>query len=138
MADRAAAADWVAGRFAGWGEGRMASWSVRDASSGELLGSAALRGLDHPSAWGVASYWVRAAHRGQGVAPQALTAAARFAFGALGLHRVALFHAMANTASCRVAEKAGYLLEGMLRQSFVYGDGKRYDEHLHARLATDR
>ena len=27
--------------------------------------------------------------------------------------------------------------EGTLRQSYVYGDGQRYDEHLHARLASD-
>ena len=44
---------------------------------------------------------------------------------------------MANPASCAVALRAGYPLEGLLRQSFVYGDGQRYDEHLHARLVTD-
>ncbi|WP_223884412.1 GNAT family N-acetyltransferase [Micromonospora craniellae] len=43
----------------------------------------------------------------------------------------------ANPASCRVAERAGYPVEGTLRESHRYGDGRRYDEHLHARLATD-
>jgi RimJ/RimL family protein N-acetyltransferase len=36
-----------------------------------------------------------------------------------------------------VAEKAGFLWEGTLRQAYVYGDGMRYDDHLHARLASD-
>jgi hypothetical protein len=36
-----------------------------------------------------------------------------------------------------VALKAGYPVEGTLRQSYIYGDGRRYDEHLHARLASD-
>ncbi|MDQ1615779.1 MAG: hypothetical protein QOJ60_1718, partial [Actinomycetota bacterium] len=52
--------------------------------------------------------------------------------------RVELYHAVANPASCRVAEKVGFRHEGTLRQSYVYGDGTRHDEHLHARLAGDR
>ncbi|MEK8106761.1 GNAT family protein [Micromonospora sp. M12] len=61
-----------------------------------------------------------------------------WAFADLGLHRVELCHAVANPASCRVADRAGYPAEGTLRESYRYGDGRRYDEHLHARLATDR
>jgi RimJ/RimL family protein N-acetyltransferase len=66
-----------------------------------------------------------------------VAAATRWAFGALDLVRIELCHAVVNPASCRVATKAGYRLEGTLRQSYVYGDGRRYDEHLHARLAGD-
>jgi len=33
--------------------------------------------------------------------------------------------------------RRGYLIEGTARQSFIYGDGLRHDEHLHARLASD-
>jgi RimJ/RimL family protein N-acetyltransferase len=58
--------------------------------------------------------------------------------GPLRLHRIELCHAVANPASCRVADRAGYRAEGTLRESYRYGDGRRYDEHLHARLATDR
>ena len=46
-------------------------------------------------------------------------------------------HAVANPASCRVAEKAGFRLEGVLAQSHRYGDGVYHDEHLHARLAVE-
>ena len=48
------------------------------------------------------------------------------------------YHAVANPASCKVALRAGFPLEGLLRQSFVYGDGQRYDEHLHARRHSPR
>ena len=44
---------------------------------------------------------------------------------------------MENEASCRLALRCGYLLEGTARQSYVYGDGLRHDEHLHGRLAAD-
>jgi RimJ/RimL family protein N-acetyltransferase len=53
------------------------------------------------------------------------------------MHRVELGHAVANTASCRVAEKAGFRLEGTLREANRIAEGFA-DEHLHARLATDR
>ena len=48
-----------------------------------------------------------------------------------------LYHAVDNPASCRVAVKAGFVLEGRPRESFRYGDGQLHDEHLHGRLATD-
>ena len=44
---------------------------------------------------------------------------------------------MENTASGRVAEKAGFTREGRLRRSFRYGDGVKPDELLWARLAGD-
>jgi RimJ/RimL family protein N-acetyltransferase len=134
--DRAAAARWVAGRAAGWRDGVMASWSVRDATTGWLLGSVAVKDLDRNPGTGVASYWVRAEERGQGVAGQALAAATRFSHAVLGLHRVELYHAVANEASCRVAGSAGFALEGLLRGSRRLPDGIT-DEHLHARLAPD-
>ena len=75
--------------------------------------------------------------RGRGYATEAVTLATAWAFGEFSLIRIELAHAVTNTASCAVASRAGYALEGVLRQSFVYGDGERYDEHLHARLASD-
>ena len=44
---------------------------------------------------------------------------------------------MENVASARVAEKAGFLLEGRLRRSYRYGDGVKHDELLWARLSDD-
>ncbi|MBM0226456.1 GNAT family N-acetyltransferase [Micromonospora sp. ATA51] len=72
-----------------------------------------------------------------GIASAAVTALTTWAFAQLPLHRIELCHAVANRASCRVAARAGYPAEGTLRESYRYGDGRRYDEHPHARLATD-
>ncbi len=63
-------------------------------------------------------------------------AVSRWAFDALDLHRIELCHSISNPASCRVAEKAGYRMEGLLRGSFRYADGW-HDEHLHSRVADD-
>ena len=77
------------------------------------------------------------AARGRNVAARALGALTEWAFSKLGLHRIELVHSVANQASCRVADKAGYLAEGTKRQQTLHADGW-HDMHLHARLRTDR
>ena len=57
-------------------------------------------------------------------------------FETAGLHRIVLAHSTRNNASCRVASKAGYLLEGTCRSDLLHSDGW-HDMHLHARLASD-
>ncbi|MEH0936985.1 GNAT family N-acetyltransferase [Micromonospora psammae] len=101
----------------------------------DLLGSVSLNRIHDGDA--SIGYWTVPAARGRGVASTAVTALTAFAFGRLALHRIELCHAVANPASCRVAVRAGYPVEGTLRESYRYGDGRRYDEHLHARLVTD-
>ena len=125
---------WIAERSA-WTD-EHASWVVRDLD-GTLVGQVSLHQIDAHSGSAEVGYWLTGAGRGRGIATAALAAAARFAFDVLELARVELFHAVENEASCRVALRAGFLLEGTARQSFVYGDGLRHDEHLHARLAVD-
>jgi RimJ/RimL family protein N-acetyltransferase len=134
--DLDAARAW-ARRGADWSSGDHATFAVHDATSGRLLGNVSLHQVDHEQADAEIGYRVAPWARGQGVATAAVAAASRWAFGALDLVRIELCHATVNPASCRVALKAGYPLEGTLRQSYVYGDGRRYDEHVHARLASD-
>jgi RimJ/RimL family protein N-acetyltransferase len=124
-------------RGADWSDGTHVTLSVLDATTGRLLGNVSLHKIDREQQDAEIGYRVAPWARGRGVASGSVAAATRWAFGALDLVRVEAFHAVANPGSCRVAEKAGYLLEGTLRQSFVYGDGVRHDEHLHARLASD-
>ena len=116
---------------------------------GELVGSMMLKGYTSspsPAAnhggTGEAGYWILPEWRGRGAAPSALVALGRWAFrppadGGLGLRRIELRHSVANPASCRVAEKAGYAHEGTLRDAVRCADGAWHDEHLHARLFGD-
>jgi len=133
-ADLSGARTWVE-RRGDWSGGDHASFAVTDPATGTLLGSVSLhRTHDTDASIG---YWTVAPARGRGIASRAVATATGWAFNQLGLQRVELCHAVANPASCRVAERAGYPLEGTLRQSHRYGDGRRYDEHIHGRLATD-
>ncbi len=73
--------------------------------------------------------------RGRGVATAALDALTAWAFGE-GLQRLSLLIAVSNPASSRVAEKAGYTLEGVLRSKHQK-NGRREDMQTWSRLSTD-
>jgi len=115
-----------------WTAETRACWAVTD-HAGTRLGRMSLRtvlGLGT----GEVGYWVLPAARGAEVAPRAVRAASAWALGDLGLHRIELVHSVANQASCRVAAKAGYELEGTMRSALLHADGW-HDMHLHAKIA---
>ena len=127
------AAERVAGDAAHWAAGTRAELGVRDATTGELLGIVGLYRMSTTDAevgWATA-----AAARGQGVAAEAVAALCRWGFGALGLARLEAQVAVGNWGSRRVAEKAGFLLEGTRRQAAA--PGGRADCWLYGRLPGD-
>ena len=87
----------------------------------------------HGTAW--MSYWLAAHARGRGLASAALAALSGQCF-ALGLHRLELGARTNNPASIAVAERAGFVHEGVERERLRYGD-ERFDVARLARLATD-
>ncbi|SEL96334.1 Protein N-acetyltransferase, RimJ/RimL family [Blastococcus sp. DSM 46786] len=125
------------GRRMDWTSGDHASWALVDPAVDDLLASVSLHSLDRLHGNVQIGYWTVPAARGRGLAPAAVDAACRWAFGALPVDRVELCHAVDNPASGRVAEKAGFTREGRLRRSYRYGDGVKHDELLWARLADD-
>ena len=120
-----------------WTAGDHASWAVTDAASGALLGSVSLHSIAVVQGNAQVGCWTVPAARGRAVAVRAVDAACRWAFAAVPLERVELCHAVENPASGRVAEKAGFTLEGRLRRSYRYGDGLTHDEFIWSRLADD-
>jgi ribosomal-protein-alanine N-acetyltransferase len=85
---------------------------------------------------GEVSYWVMPAVRGARIATRAVCAVSSWAFDQLHLHRLELSHSTMNPASCRVAENAGYRLEGTKRREGLHTDGW-HDMHFHARVIDD-
>ncbi|NUR27242.1 MAG: GNAT family N-acetyltransferase [Catenulispora sp.] len=134
--DEESARAWVE-KWADFNEGRSAVFCVYEATEGRLLGNVSLHGIDLEHSCGELGYRVAPWARGQGIGTLAVRTVSDWAFGFLGLTRLQLLHAVENPASCRLAEKAGFLLEGTTRSSYRYGDGKLHDEHIHGRLATD-
>jgi RimJ/RimL family protein N-acetyltransferase len=116
-----------------WSEGG-ALFAVEPVSGGPLVGS---MGLFPPhDGVGEAGYWTAPGHRGLGFTAEALGVLADWALDVVGVHRVELLVDPANTGSRRVAERAGFLAEGTIRQRFRYR-GRPSDVVLYALLATD-
>lgn len=96
-----------------WEAGSRAELGVREATTGELL---AVVGLYRLTATDAEVGWATgAAARGRGVATDAVAALCRWAFGALELQRLQALVVVGNGASRRVAEKAGFRVEGVAR-----------------------
>jgi RimJ/RimL family protein N-acetyltransferase len=120
-----------------WTQEKGAHWAVtRGGGGGEVLGRIAVRSMNLDDGVGECGYWVLPAARGAGVASGALTAVSVWAFGEAGFHRLELDHSTRNHASCRVATRSGFRLEGTKRSDAVHSDG-RHDMHLHARIRAD-
>lgn len=79
-------------------------------------------------------YWVRRSAQRRGFATEAATAMVRYAFGALGMHRVGLTHSAGNEASRQIAENLGFCLEGIQRAANFLPGGKFADRYCYARL----
>jgi precorrin-2/cobalt-factor-2 C20-methyltransferase len=119
-------------QVSGWG----VHFAVADRRTGELAGSIGLFRADWTAGSAEVGYGVRPAWRGRGVATEALGLVARWALGECGLHRVELRADTANLASIRVAEKAGFHREGVLRGVEADRDG-HHDQVLFSLIAPD-
>lgn len=89
--------------------------------AGELVGGCGLNSLVAKDRRANLGYWVHAAHQGQGVATAAAQALAAYGLEVLGLHRLEIVAAVANTASQAVARRCGALLEGTARGHLQIG-----------------
>ena len=94
--------------------GRSAGFLAVDGED-RLLGSFSVMELDSEPGYGEIGYWVAAEARGRGVATRAVRLLTEWAQRELGLELIEILPHKDNTASRRVAEKAGYRDTGELR-----------------------
>jgi len=96
--------------------GATAPFAIVDADDDEhLLGSISLMRIAWEHARGEVGYWLAREARGKGHATRAVKLICTWGFETLSLERIDLFAATGNPASQRVAERAGFTREGVLR-----------------------
>jgi RimJ/RimL family protein N-acetyltransferase len=131
---------WLDVQREGWADGSRLSFAVLDpgsaSRSASVLGHVVLKEQATGKDSAEIGYWTAAAARNRGVASQAvemLTTWAFESFSPQGLRRIDLLHQQGNLASCRVAQKSGYALTGVLP-----ADPPAFpvDGHLHTRHWT--
>jgi RimJ/RimL family protein N-acetyltransferase len=104
--------------------------------SDQLLGSIALMRIDWDHRRGEVGYWLARWGRGQGHATRALRLICDWGFDSLGLERVDLFAATGNRPSQRVAERAGFVREAVLR-AYMRGKESQQDMVAFGLLAAE-
>lgn len=98
-----------------WREGTSAPFAVTDAASGEVLGGVGFGWVAGEQGVGEVGYWLRRDARGRGLTTRAVQLVTRWAFETLTCERLQLRADEQNLPSQRVAEKAGFEREGVLR-----------------------
>ncbi|MEO3862485.1 GNAT family protein [Acrocarpospora sp. B8E8] len=92
-------------------------------AAGTIIGAISL----FKTHWGTGTtevgYGIHPDHRGRGYAPEAVRGLADWALGPARLRRIELRATVENSASIRVAEKAGFTREGVLRGAGFEDDG---------------
>ena len=122
----------------GWSSGREPTFVIADAADQALLGTLALhRRADEPGKAAV-GYWLAPGARGRGAATRAVRLVVRWAFAIEpSLVRMELLTLVGNEASGRVALRAGFTREGVLRRYLPFR-GDLVDAVMYARLRDDR
>jgi RimJ/RimL family protein N-acetyltransferase len=129
---------WVAQAAHAWSDGAGCPFAVIDAATGRLVGGMGLRWNDRVNQVGEVGYWARADVRGRGVTTRALRLISDWALDAAGCERLVLRADTRNVPSQRVAERAGFVREGVERAArFSPRQGRRVDFVVYSRLPTD-
>lgn len=126
----------IEGREPARQSGNVLPLVIADARSDELLGTISLMGLEWEQRRAGVGFWLAPRARGQGVATRAVTLLSRWALTELGLARFQLGTYTDNYASQRVAERCGFVREGVLR-SFLEVKGRRHDIVMFSLLHDD-
>jgi RimJ/RimL family protein N-acetyltransferase len=120
----------------GWDRGEEATFAVLDAVSARLLGCVALHGASRADGLASIGFWCAPEARGRGVTTQAVRVVCRWAFAACDRARIEWYAEVGNHASRRVAEKAGFTIEGVLRSRLLHR-GRRTDAWIGSLLRRD-
>jgi RimJ/RimL family protein N-acetyltransferase len=109
----------------GWADGRATNFAML--VDGAAVGSVGVHWLEPEQGMAEVGYWVSPEIRGQGICTRAVRLVSRWVLEHPGMERLQLRADQENTASRKVAEKAGFTQEGILRSA-------RYNPRLGRRI----
>lgn len=134
---RADALRFVRDSAAAWIEGRAHDFAIRRAGNPDHhIGNISIWPISRRERSGEVGYWVRTSDTGNGYATEAATKVLGVGFEEMRLHRITLRIAVGNTPSEKVAQKLGFIHEGLLRKE-VLVDGVWLDHTLWAMLEEE-
>ncbi len=101
-----------------------------------MVGMSALHSIDWEVPRFEIGYWIRTGYEGQGYVKETAEGLTKFAFD-LGARRIEIRTDSRNERSWRVAERAGYCLDGVLRNYDRDVDGILVDLRIYSKVRMD-
>jgi RimJ/RimL family protein N-acetyltransferase len=126
---------WLARYERGREEGTAEAFAIEE--GGRFLGLALAPTINEADGEMELGYIVADRARGRGVGTEALRRLTRWALEERGMQRIVLIIDVVNEPSRRVAERCGYVREGVMR-SIHLKQGRRVDAELWSLLPSDR
>jgi len=117
-------------------EGRVLPWALATRADDRLVGTVTLFALDAVQGRAEVGYSLDPKLQGQGLASEALRLALAHAFDVLRLRRVEADVDPRNVPSCRLLERLGFRLEGLLRARWRVA-GEICDSAMYGLLAPE-
>ncbi|MFK4037548.1 GNAT family N-acetyltransferase [Nonomuraea wenchangensis] len=111
-----------------WVSGQRIELAVRDAGSGAFAGHVQLTQVTPALGQAMVGYSLMPGFRGKGFMTRTVRLLVDWAFERTPLHRIVAGTEAGNVASHRVLERAGFSREGVHREMFPKGGGRRVDD----------
>ena len=110
----------------------LAIWLV---GTNRLIGSVGVMNISTKDRKAELGYWLGKEYWGNGYMPEAVMALSAFAFKHLGIHKLIIKVFDENTASQRVAEKCGFVFEGLLK-NHIFAKDAYWDVRYYSKLRS--
>jgi len=116
------AANFIKDSNRAWREARAYDFAIRHQSDPDHhLGNVSVWFVSRGFRSGEIGYWIRSDETGRGIATEVARHILHTGFTDLNMHRIILRIAVGNHSSERVAEKLGFVREGVLREEIKVG-----------------
>ncbi len=112
----------------------LVNWAITLQTSDLLIGTIGYYRMQKEHYRSEVGYMLAKEHQGKGIMHEAITEVIRYGFETIKLHSIEAVISPENTASRRVVERAGFMLEGLFRESEFF-EGKFISKAVYSLLA---
>lgn len=120
----------------GWTSGKEFDFALKN-SAGEFIGMISAQNVNENAESVEIGYWISTRFCGKGYMQEAVSLLEKELFG-LGINRIVIKTDVLNVRSANVAQKRGYVLEGVLRQeSFSKNEQRFRDINVFSKLKKE-
>jgi len=117
-------------------DGTGAWWKIVDRQTTQNLGAIGYNNYSASHRKCEVGYWLLPQHWGRGIAAETLQTVMSYLFREKQVHRIEALIELENVKSSGVAERAGFMLDGLLRD-YEWKVDRFISLRLYSRLATD-